>query len=86
MHVNIRPPTFSAGEPYTVPSSTPGSVRPISRTVSNVIFFRRMNANSFGTLPGAEHLERIEFGCAPCGYEAGNDGHQHEDDRHDDKA
>src|SRR5438128_7181571 len=38
MHVNRFPRTLSAGDPYIVPSSTSGSARPISRTISNVTF------------------------------------------------
>jgi hypothetical protein len=33
MHAIIRFPIFKAGEPYIVLSSTPGSRRPIARTV-----------------------------------------------------
>ena len=37
MQANILPSTFSAGEPYVVPFSAPGSLSPISRTVSKLI-------------------------------------------------
>src|SRR5579871_2120023 len=42
MQSSRSPWTLSAGEPYAAPSSTPGSASAISRTVSKVIFFRRI--------------------------------------------
>ena len=76
MQANILPSTFSAGEPYVVPFSAPGSLSPISRTVSKLIgpalfATRRREFDSYRTVrpdrfliafPGAAMAARQLFG------------------------
>src|SRR5882672_10879529 len=61
MQANIFPPTLSAGDPWTVPSSTFGSARPSRRTVSKPIFFRgiRTHYGAGDRTVGASHAAAV---------------------------